>query len=130
VISATEIRFSDMDAQGHVGHLPIIEWIAHARVKFIDATLAEAGLGDIDHVLVHLDIDFTSGIKYPGEIDVGISVFGIGRTSLSLAYGLTKDGETFATADSVSVFFEGTSGDKISIPSSLKRALGNAEEKK
>ena len=99
-----EVRFSDIDSQGHVNHIPITEWIAHARVKFFDEIIAASGESDIDHVLVHLTQEYKREIRYPADVDIHIEVFSVGNKSVALSYTLTVNNVELVTARSISVF--------------------------
>ena len=118
-----DIRFSDMDSQGHVHHEAIVGWIAHARVTFIDSIIGGTGIKDIDYTLVHLQIDFEEPIAHPGEIEIDVFAKKIGNKSLTIRYTLFKDKIRFAHGESVTVFFDTITGDTISIPPVLRDAL-------
>jgi len=122
-IQLIDIRFSDMDSQGHVHHEAIVGWIAHARVTFIDSIMKGVGTKYIDYILVHLQMDFEESITHPGEIELNVFVKEIGNKSLTIRYTLFKDRIRFAHAESVTVFFDTTTGDTISIPPILRDAL-------
>jgi acyl-CoA thioester hydrolase len=118
-----DIRFSDMDSQGHVHHEAIVGWIAHARVTFINNIIGGAGIENIDYTLVHLQVDFEKSITHPGEVKIDVFVKKMGNKSLTIWYTLFKDRVRFAQAESVTVFFDTTTEDTIYIPSILRKAL-------
>ena len=68
-----DIRFSDQDSQGHVHHEAIVGYMAHARVEFLDELIAKLAEGEdnrldhdlLDHILVHLNVDFLQDIPLP-----------------------------------------------------------------
>lgn len=122
--TAIAIRFNDQDSQGHVNHAAIIEWMAVGRIDMFDGMIAEAGLENIDHVLVHIDADFISEITHPGVVVVHPSIFSIGKKSITLAYTLFKNGLVFATGKSVSVFFDTETKESVEVPIELRRPAG------
>lgn len=116
-----EIRFSDQDSQQHVSHIPIISWMAHARVEYLDSKIDDSKVEDIDYILVHISADFVQEITFPGTIEVEITVNQIGTKSLTLDYDLYKGGSKFAEGKSVSVFI--SNGNSVKIPDELRKVL-------
>lgn len=116
-----DIRFSDMDSQGHVHHEAMVGWVAAARVAFIDE--AVEGVKNIDYTLVHLSMDFQGEITHPGVVKVAAFVRKIGNKSLRLEYSLSKDGVGFATAESVTVFYDTRTKRTIRVPDKLREVL-------
>ena len=118
-----DIRFSDQDSQGHVSHLPIIEWIAHARVAYIDGMIEKAGVENIDYTLAHLGVDFLEEVAFPGTVDVLSRVANIGGKSLTTKYSVTRGGYPIAKAKCVNVFFDTETRETIKIPQALRSVL-------
>ena len=118
-----DIRFSDMDSQGHVHHEAIIGWIAHARVSFIDGVIEAARAKDIDYTLASIQVDFKTHVNFPGEARLDVLVGRVGGKSLSLKYMLSKDKMRFAQSRSVSVFFDKNAKDAVPIPDSMRKVL-------
>ena len=126
--ASIEIRFSDQDSQGHVHHEAIVGYVAHARVTFIDELVKRSGVKDIDYVLVNLNVDFLGEVNHPGVVDVSSWVERIGNKSVTTQYELFKDGEKFAKALSVNVFFNTKSKETVPIPDALKSVLSDHME--
>lgn len=99
------IRSKDEDPLGHVNNCIYAEWIEVARVMLIRQYLAAAP----DHVntaLVSMTIDFLKETGFPGDIEVGARLVGIGNSSLRSAFGVFRDGQCLATSRCVNVFFD------------------------
>ena len=118
-----DIRFSDMDSQGHVHHEAIVGWIAHARVSFIDGVIEAARAKDIDYTLANIQVNFEMHVNFPGEARLDVLVKRVGGKSLSLKYMLSKDKMRFAQSRSVSVFFDKNTKDTVPIPDSMRKVL-------
>ncbi len=99
------IRSTDEDPLGHVNNCVYAEWIEVARVMLIRQYLAVAPDG-IDTALVSMTIDFLKETGFPGEVEVGARLLGIGRSSLRSAFGVFRDGQCLATSRCVNVFFD------------------------
>ncbi len=99
------IRSTDEDPLGHVNNCVYAEWIEVARVMLIRQYLAAAPAG-IDTALVSMTIDFLKETGFPGEVEVGARLQGIGNSSLRSAFGVFRDGQCLATSRCVNVFFD------------------------
>ena len=122
-MSRIEIRFSDVDSQGHVNHLSILEWIAHCRVKLIDERVERSAVEDIDHVLVSLEAEFLEEIFYPGNIEVSGQILETGGKSVTTSFFVYKNDEILANAKCVNVFHDTTTKKTVPIPDELRAAL-------
>ncbi len=123
-----DIRFSDEDNMGHVHHEAIVGYIAHARVTFIDELVKRSGVKDIDYVLVNLNVDFLGEVNHPGVVDVSSWVERIGNKSVTTKYELFKEGEKFAKALSVYVFFNTKTKETVPSPDALNAVLSDHME--
>jgi acyl-CoA thioester hydrolase len=119
VWKSVDIRFSDEDNMGHVFHSRIVEYVAEARIGYIDNLIEESG-EDVDHTLAHLVMDFIREIHYPGSVDVGLGIAKIGNKSLTTGYILHVDGQLVAEASCVSVFFDIGNNKTCLIPEGLR----------
>ncbi len=116
------LRFSDQDSLGHINNVAYAAYVEQARVALIDALLRNRG-AEIDYILANVNIDYRREMHYPGTVDVGGKLIKIGNKSITTGYGLFRDGENVATADSVNVFFDPASGKTVPIPDELRRIL-------
>jgi len=132
--TSIEIRFTDVDSQGHVNHTAVVEWIAHARVTLIDEkvtqydhtiwenTLEDKG-SELDYVLVNLEVNFHKEVFYPGTIEVTARVLNVGSKSVTTEFFIySKDGFA-AEAQCINVFFRTSDKTSVIIPDKLKEIL-------
>ena len=115
------IRSTDEDPLGHVNNCVYAEWIEVARVMLIRQYLAAAPDG-IDTALVSMTIDFFKETGFPGEVEVGARLVGIGKSSLRSAFGVFRDGRCLATSRCVNVFFD-LKARRATPPSEAMRAI-------
>jgi len=99
------IRSTDEDPLGHVNNCIYAAWFEVARVMLIRQYLALAPEG-IDTALVSMTIDFLKETGFPGEVEVGARLIGIGNSSLRSGFGIFRDGQCLATSRCVNVFFD------------------------
>jgi acyl-CoA thioester hydrolase len=115
------IRSTDEDPLGHVNNCVYAEWIEVARVMLIRQYLAAAPDG-IDTALVSMTIDFLKETGFPGEIEVGARLVGIGNSSLRSAFGVFRGEQCLATSRCVNVFFD-LKARRSTPPSAAMRAI-------
>ncbi|HEV3177449.1 MAG TPA: thioesterase family protein [Stellaceae bacterium] len=98
-----KLRYADTDRQGHVNNAVFATFCESGRVMFLyDEKLNLAG-PDANFVVVRLELDFRSELFYPGRVDIGTRVLGIGRTSFRLGQGIFNGETCAATAETVLV---------------------------
>ena len=101
-----KLRYGDSDRQGHVNNAVFATFCETGRVAFLfDENLNLAG-PDAMFALVRLELDFRSELFYPGRIDIGTRVLGIGRTSFRLGQGIFNGDTCAATSESVQVLMD------------------------
>ena len=124
------IRYADLDPVGHVNNNAYGLFIENARTMlFLDAEReikSELNLGSqCDWVLRKLDIDFLREIHYPGEVEVGIAITRIGKSSMVVNHGVFTKDYCAATAVGISVYFDLKTRSSTAIPQSIQRTMLN-----
>ena len=98
------IRYSDLDPNGHVNNGAINAFFEEGRVQFRVAQLSNCKKDILaGFVLVKFSVDYLKALNYPGDVDVGTLVSGIGRTSYLLKQGLFSSNKCIALAEVVTV---------------------------
>ena len=101
-----KLRYGDTDRQGHVNNAVFATFCETGRVMFLyDEKLNLAGPGG-NFVVVRLEIDFRAELFFPGQVDIGTRVLGIGRTSFRVGQGIFNGDTCAATAESVLVLMD------------------------
>jgi acyl-CoA thioesterase FadM len=109
-----KIRWRDVDIQGHVNHIPILEIIAQDRIEFLDAMYDNELY---DHVLVHQSIDYKTKLFYPNEVTVWHEIAAKRNTSVETRYKvLGQDGQIVAVCTCVNAFYELDTGLSCKVP--------------
>jgi acyl-CoA thioesterase FadM len=117
-----EVRFTDIDSQGHANHLAIAAWVSHARVTLFDDAILWAKMGSRwDHVMVHIGIDFKAAITYPNNVLIFPEIVRIGGKSVTTHYDVCVMEETVARATCINVFM--CDGKPTRLPESLRDVL-------
>jgi|TARA_Y100000296_G_C5038530_1_gene188566 acyl-CoA thioester hydrolase len=125
-----DVRFHEVDSQGHANHTAIVAWIAHCRVKLLGGLVAQSGCEDIDHVLVGLSMNFREEVYYPDKVVVEGEVTEVGTKSVGTAFHVCREQDEIANAVCTNVFFDLESGGSIEIPEDLKNLLTSASRER
>src|SRR5918998_3567123 len=105
--TSAEIRYADLDRQGHVNNAVFATYSEIGRVAFLyrpDKPLAPQGAS---FVIAWIEIDFLAELLWPGTVDIGTAVSRIGRSSFSLTQGLFNEGRAVAAVQGVLVLMDG-----------------------
>jgi len=98
------IRFADEDRMGHVNNSSYSVWFEASRVAYLE-TLYRPG-PSLDTVLARIVIDYLRETRWPGEVEVGARLLGLGNKSVRTGYAVFRDGQCLATCECVNVFFD------------------------
>lgn len=106
-----EVRYGDLDPQGHLNNANFLTYIEQARVHYI----INLGLFDQAHsfldfgfILADAHVKFLSPVLFGMDVRVDVQVTRLGNKSLNMAYRM-RDGATgieLATATTVLVAYD------------------------
>jgi acyl-CoA thioester hydrolase len=118
-----EIRFADLDPQGHVNNAVFATFSEIGRVDFLyrpDKPLAPQGAS---FVIARLEIDFLAELRWPGTVDIGTGVTRVGRSSFGLTQGLFSRGRAVAGVENVVVMMDDETRRSRPLPEATVAAL-------
>jgi acyl-CoA thioester hydrolase len=121
-----DVRWGDMDAQGHLNNTVYFTYCESVRVKLLGEMGARGKVGGPHGpALVSTSCDFKKQVVYPATLDVGVRVEEIGWRSFRMRYGLFFHGtdELAATATSVNAWVDYEAGRAIPVPDELRADL-------
>jgi acyl-CoA thioester hydrolase len=105
-----QIRYSDIDAQGHVNNARSVTFIELARFRYITELGLWGGHSFLDLGLIVADthIGYLAPIKLSQRIRVGTRVSKIGNKSMIFNYQIEDEdsGKVMATAETVMVCYD------------------------
>lgn len=126
-----EIRYGDLDPQGHVNNAKFFTFLEQARVSYIK----NLGLWDgrsffkIGFVLADAQLTFKKEILFGTAVRVGVRVVKMGNKSLTMEYRIEdQDGvDEFAVGKTVLVAYDYQSSTTIPIPENWRSAITEFE---
>jgi acyl-CoA thioester hydrolase len=121
--TSADIRYSDLDRQGHVNNAVFATFSEVGRVAFMydpDRPLAVEGQS---FVIARLLINFRAELFWPGSVEIGTGVVRVGRSSFTLAQGIFNDGRLVATAEATIVMVDQETRRSTPLPSQTMDVL-------
>lgn len=107
-VTDVRVRYSDLDAQGHVNNARVITLLEEARVDWLYADAQRHGADQLVRAIVvaNLNITYKRPIMFGPPARVSLGVTKIGNASFTVDYVLTSDDVVSATASTVLVPIE------------------------
>jgi len=126
-----EVRYGDLDPQGHLNNAKYLTFIEQARIQYIKYL----GLWDggsflnIGIILADVHITFRSPIHFGQPVRVGVRVSRLGSKSLNMEFRLedASSGEELASGSTVSVAYDYHARKTIPLPENWRNAITNYE---
>ena len=119
-------RWADNDAYGHVNNTVYYEWFDSA----VNAWMIEGGMLDIANgdpigLVVETRCSYFAALAFPQDVEVGLAVAKLGRSSVRYRIGIFADGEEQAAAQGefVHVVVDRASRRPVDIPQNWRVAL-------
>ncbi|GAA2713346.1 MULTISPECIES: thioesterase family protein [Streptomyces] len=107
------LRWSDMDAYGHVNNAVFLRYLEEARIDFIHAVKQGATQGNFadGSVVARHEIDYLRPLVHrPEPVTVELWVAKIGAASMTVSYEIKDAEHTFVRASTVVVPFDLAAG--------------------
>ena len=119
-------RWADNDAYGHVNNTVYYEWFDSA----VNSWLVEQGMLDIANgdpiaLVVETRCTYAAALEFPQDVEVGLAVAQLGRSSIRYRIGIFAEGAATAAAvgDFVHVVVDRASRRPVEIPLNWRTKL-------
>jgi acyl-CoA thioester hydrolase len=126
-----EVRYGDLDPQGHVNNAKFLTYMEQGRVFYLKGLkLWEGGsFLDLGVILADVQITFRKAIQFGDPVRVGVRISHIGNKSMTSEYCIedARDASEFATGSSVLVAYDYRSHRTVPIPEEWRTAIMNYE---
>lgn len=118
------LRYSDMDALGHLNNAVYATLFEAGRVAFVEQVLADVTPSGAGFVLVKLTIEFKAEARYPGMARIETRLTRLGGSSMTFAQAILLGGRQVATAESICALFDLNARKAIRCPEPMRRRIG------
>lgn len=129
-VERVALRWSDMDALGHVNNAVYFTYCESARMGLFERLRLADYAGDLGPVVATASCTFKQQLAYPATLSIAVRCARVGRTSFTLTYDLRRldpSGEPepapVCTGESVVVWIDFASGGSVPLPDALREAL-------
>jgi len=127
-----EVRYGDLDPQGHVNNAKFLTYMEQGRVFYLkQLKLWEGGsFLDLGVILADVHITFRKAIQFGDPIRVGVRITQIGNKSMTSEYCIedARDASEFASGTSVLVAYNYHNRRSVPIPEEWRKAILQFEE--
>lgn len=122
--SEIEVRYSDLDAYGHVNHAKFITYLETVRTKIFIDEFNELLKKNIFIIIVKVECNYKHPIHLGDKVIIDIKTDEIKKTSFTLSYTMHNgNGIIYAEATTTLVSFDNNKKKPIEIPAELKIKL-------
>jgi acyl-CoA thioester hydrolase len=126
-----EVRYGDVDAQGHVNNVVYFTYMEQARAKYLERLGLWAGKDflALGIILAEERCRFIAPIRYEQAIRVGVRTHRLGNKSFEMAYSIqdASNGAELAEGMTVQVAYDYQRGESISLPEPWRQAIAAFE---
>jgi acyl-CoA thioester hydrolase len=126
-----EVRYGDLDPQGHVNNASYLTYIEQARIGYIRHLGLWRGGSflDIGIILADVHLTFRAPILFGEQVRVGVRVTRLGNKSLTMEYVVEEAASQaeFATATTVLVTFDYHTRQTILVPEEWRQVITRFE---
>ncbi len=93
-------RWSDNDAYGHVNNTVYYAWFDSAVNQWlVGQGLLDIGAGDPIGLVVETGCRYLAPLAFPGEVEIGLAIERLGRSSVNYRLGVFAPGSDAAAAE-------------------------------
>jgi acyl-CoA thioester hydrolase len=124
------VRYSDLDAQGHMNHARYLTFMEEARFHYARALGLWTDVDDfnaVGQIVAEASCTYLRPVKLGQTVDVAVRTTRLGTKSLAMAYHLSVAGEPVATARTVQVAFDYHTHRSIPVPPAWRAAIAAFE---
>jgi acyl-CoA thioester hydrolase len=123
-------RWMDNDVYGHINNVQYYSYFDTVVNRFlIDQGVLDIHHGEVIGLVVETQCNFFSSAAFPADIEAGIRVAHLGRSSVRYEVGLFIDGREQAIAQGhfIHVYVDRNSEKSVNIPDNLRSVLSTLE---
>jgi acyl-CoA thioester hydrolase len=117
------VRWSEVDPFAHANHAAYLEWFEAVRNRYLEAVgLPPLSATAPGPVMVRLEVDYRRPLGYGDLVLVTARTRAMRRTSLTMEYGVWRDGLVAACTARLILMVNAT-GERVPIPAAVREAI-------
>jgi acyl-CoA thioester hydrolase len=115
--SLQSLRWGDMDALGHVNNTVYFRYLEQARIEWLYAIFpGNSVFGNTGPVIVNASCTFLEPLVYPGDIEVRMYLYDLGRSSVGSSYDILMNERKYAEGAAKIVWVDYGTGRSVPLP--------------
>jgi acyl-CoA thioester hydrolase len=127
-----EIRYADLDPQGHVNNAKFLTYFEQARVNYLiqlGLFAKDQSFLDVGIILADARVTYLVPVRWGMDVRVGARVTRLGNKSMTMEYELSEAAEqtVLATGSSVLVAFDYRKQETIRLPDTWREKIAEYE---
>jgi acyl-CoA thioester hydrolase len=126
-----EVRYGDLDPQGHLNNAKYLTYIEQARIKYLKHLGLWDGISflDIGIILADVHLTYRFPIHFGQPVQIGVRVSRLGNKSLNMEYRLedASNGQQLAHGSTISVAYNYHERKTIPLPQNWRTAITSFE---
>jgi acyl-CoA thioester hydrolase len=126
-----EVRYGDLDPQGHVNNARYLTYFEQARVSYIVhlGLWKHGSFMDFGLILADAQVTFKAPVLFGQRVQVGVRSIRLGNKSMTMEYRLEdiETGKELATGSSVMVAYNYHKEETIPIPTDWRQRIEQFE---
>jgi acyl-CoA thioester hydrolase len=124
-IYATDVRFRDLDALGHVNNAVYLTYLESARMAYWLQVMRRDDLTGMDMILARVEVDYRSPVSFGESLEVGVRCASIRRSSFVLESAIVErtTGRLVAEARKVLVHYDYVAHKAVALPQEMRERL-------
>ena len=127
-----EVRYSDLDPQGHLNNARYLTYFEQARINYIvHIGLWQGGsFLDMGVIVANAQVNFLFPVFFGQNLRVGVRVTHLGNKSMDMEYSLldVDNNQELANGSTVLVAYDYQSGKTVPIPEEWRERIMEFEE--
>jgi acyl-CoA thioester hydrolase len=122
-VHSETVRFSDLDAFGHVNNAVFSIYVEQARLAWFGRYAADEPMPLRDVILARTEIDFRSPVVFGETVAIGVRPSRVGTKSFEFEFELRVGDRLVAEARSILVGYDYTSRQSVEVPERWRHRL-------
>lgn len=121
--TSLDVRYSDLDAQGHLNHARYFSFMEQARFNYmleVGLWKQEQGFAGVGQIVASATCDYKRPAQLGDEVRVWVRTTRLGQKSLEMDYLLMVDEVPIATGSTVQVAYDYAAGQSMPLPDSWR----------
>lgn len=127
--TAYQVRISDINYGNHVANSAVLNFFQDARIRYLKqlGNFSEFDIGGCGIILPEANVKYRAEMFLADELEIGVRVTEMGRSSVTMSYRIERDGELTAEGTTALIAFDYTARKARRLPQPFKQAIIDLE---